>query len=64
MGPPEIGEQPGANALTQRFFYWRIFAKSLPEKYDFGLKEGFSIKKKTQIRQIKKNKKISPDFYY
>jgi hypothetical protein len=23
--------------LTQRFFYWRIFAKSLPEKYDFNL---------------------------
>jgi hypothetical protein len=20
---------------NQRFFYWRIFAKSLPEKYDF-----------------------------
>jgi hypothetical protein len=22
---------------NQRFFYWRIFAKSLPEKYDFEL---------------------------
>jgi hypothetical protein len=21
----------------QRFFYWRIFVKSLPEKYDFNL---------------------------
>jgi hypothetical protein len=45
-GPPEIGEQPGANALRQCFFYCQIFAKSLPEKYDFDLKEGFSTLKK------------------
>jgi hypothetical protein len=51
--------------LTQRFFYWRIFAKSLPEKYDFNLQEGFSMEKMAQIRQI--SKKVfyqSPDFFY
>jgi hypothetical protein len=32
-------------AWTQNLFYWRIFAKSLPEKYDFDLYEGFSITK-------------------
>jgi hypothetical protein len=53
VGPPEIGELSGANALRQRFFYWRTFAKSLPEKYDFDLKEGFSTKK---------NDPNSPDF--
>jgi hypothetical protein len=40
------------------FFYWRIFAKSIPDKYDFDLQEGFSMKKMTQIRQI--SKKILP----
>jgi hypothetical protein len=42
----------------ERFFYWRIFAKSIPDKYDFEQQEGFSIKKMTQIRQI--SKKILP----
>jgi hypothetical protein len=33
----------------QHFFYWQIFTKSLLEKYDFDLKEGFSMKKMAQI---------------
>ncbi len=42
---------------NQRFFYWRIFAKSLLEKYEFQfqLYEGFSMKKFAQFRQISKN---------
>jgi hypothetical protein len=44
------------HAIEQRFYCWRIFAKSLPEKYYFDLYEGFSIKKMTQIRQISKKK--------
>ncbi len=38
----------------QGFFYWRIFAKHLPEKYDFDLQEGFSMKKMAQIRKLQK----------
>ncbi len=46
------------------FFYWRIFAKIRPEKYDFDQYKGFFIGKMVQIRQISKRKKFkSPDFY-
>jgi len=46
------------------FFYWRIFAKFRPEKYDFNLFKGFFMWKMAQIRQILnfKNSKLL-DFY-
>jgi hypothetical protein len=48
----------------QRLFYWRIFAKIRPEKYDFGLCKGFFMENFTQVRQISKRKNSkSPDFY-
>ncbi len=46
------------NATNLRFFYWRIFAKFLPENYDFKVYEGFSMKNLAQIGQIRK--KILP----
>ncbi len=45
-------------------FYWRVFAKIRPEKYDFELCKGFFMEKINQIRHISKRKNSkSPDFY-
>jgi hypothetical protein len=35
-------------------FTGEFFLKSLPEKYDFNLKEGFSMKKMAETRQVSK----------
>jgi hypothetical protein len=46
---------PGAFRITNFplcFFYWRIFAKFRPGKYDFDSYKGFVMEKITQIRQI------------
>jgi hypothetical protein len=36
---PNIGEL--YKCVQQRFLYWQIFAKSLPEKYDFDYRKDF-----------------------
>jgi hypothetical protein len=55
LWPPKVKGAKITMSTSQhlRFFYWRIFGKSLPKKYDFDLKEGFSMKK---------NGPNSPDF--
>jgi hypothetical protein len=48
---------PGALRITNFslcFFYWQIFAKLWPRKYDFDSYKGFVMEKMTQIRQILK----------
>jgi hypothetical protein len=40
--------------MTSVCFGGRDFGKFSPEKYDFDLYKGFSMRKMTQIRQISK----------
>jgi hypothetical protein len=48
----------------QRFFYWRIFTKFQPQKYDLDLYKGFFLEKMNKIRQIWKTTESKlPDFY-
>jgi hypothetical protein len=49
---------------SHQFFYWRIFAKFPPEKYDFDLHNGFFMERKNPISPDfeEKNSK-SPNFY-
>ncbi len=38
--------------MTSVFFWGQDFGKLSPEKYDFDLYKGFSMRKMTQVRQI------------
>ncbi len=40
--------------VVEYFFYWWIFAKFRPEKYDFNLYKGFFMKEITQVHPKKK----------
>jgi len=49
--------------FSAAILFWQIFTKFKPEKYDFNLYKAFFKDKKTQIRQILKEKKSkSPIF--
>jgi hypothetical protein len=53
------------HSCKQRFFYWWIFAKFQPEKYDLNLCKGFFLMKKTaQICQISKKKSKFPEILW
>ncbi len=54
----------GQGGIHIVFFYWRIFAKSLPEKCDFDQYKGFFIGKMVQIRQISKKKEKFKSPYF
>jgi hypothetical protein len=46
----------------QRFFYWRIFAKFRPQKYDFALYKGFLMKEIPKLPIFEEFFFKSPDF--
>lgn len=58
-----ISPQSGTSQ-SQRFFYWRIFAKFPPERYDFDLYKGFFMKtKRPKSPDFEEKNSKSPDFY-
>jgi hypothetical protein len=49
---------------SQRLFYWRIFAKFSPEKYDFDLQKRFFLERKSpNSPDFEEKVSKSPDIY-
>jgi len=48
----------GQGGIHSVFYYWRIFAKSLPEKCDFDQYKGFFMENWSKFAKFRKERKI------